>query len=207
MLQPAIAWVGGCNNDITGATSATLSITPQFWSQLGAAIVGVTKATEATFAGSFPPLPPPPLCSRDTLGETGRIDAQIAVDHLTVVREPSASGALGFEFAFARRVVSASAQKVQAVAISLCGLPIVSNGPAVSCPAASRISYRLTFASPRGATYSTTIEARGCEAVAGAVPGSTLSAASRPRFWVTLGRAIGIGNPGHAAFIGTKAAA
>jgi len=189
---------------VTGATETTLvaAAQPEFWSALGEAM-GVPDATQSTFAGSLP-VPKPTLCSPDVLGENGGIDAQIQINRLTVVRVPLGSG---LRFDFARRVVSTSPRKVQAVATLLCELPLVPTSSAASCQAASSASYRLTFNSPAGASYSATVDAKGCEAVSGVVPPDTLTAAIQPTFWVTLAKAIGIANPGHAAFVGTKVAA
>jgi hypothetical protein len=123
-----------------------------------------------------------------------------AVDRLTVIRL-DAIPANHPHFSFPAAVPVSDATKARIVAQALCALRPMPHAT-FACPADLGISYQLDFAVPGRSLPRATIRAGGCEEVSGG--GLAIRwAVGTPTFWTVLGRAMGLANPGHAAFAGT----
>jgi hypothetical protein len=122
-----------------------------------------------------------------------------AVDRLTVSRVNSIPGNHQ-QFSFPATVAVAGAAQARAVARALCALPARPRGP-IFCPIDLGVTYRLGFAVSGPSLPPVTIGAGGCEEASGA--GMARWIGSTPAFWTVLGKAMGLTNPGHSAFVGT----
>ena len=121
------------------------------------------------------------------------------VDRLTVVRLNTIP-ANHPHFSFPATVAVSDATQARTVARALCALQPLPGG-AMACPIDLGIAYRLDFAAAARSLPRVTIQAGGCETVSGA--GLPLWSMRTPAFWSVLGKAMGLTNPGHAAFDGT----
>jgi hypothetical protein len=102
-------------------------------------------------------------------------------------------------YRFAPAVTVSEPGRAQIVARALCALPRLPAGP-FACPADTGTVYLLRFSS-RGRRFPTvTAEATGCEIVHGL--GAARWTPTTPGFWYTLGKVMGIQDPGRATFAG-----
>jgi hypothetical protein len=122
-----------------------------------------------------------------------------AVNRLTVSRL-NALPANSPRFSFPATVAVGDAAQARAVARALCALQPLPRG-VMACPADLGISYRLDFATAARRLPPVSIRAGGCEGVSGA--GLTRWSMRTPAFWAVLGTAMGLADPGHAAFSGS----
>ena len=90
----------------------------------------------------------------------------------------------------ARRWTVRNATKMRKVQRALCALPKQPKG-IYNCPADFGISYRFRFHDARGVLPVVTADPTGCELVTG-LGKATRWAATSPKFWTKLRRAIGI---------------
>ncbi len=103
-------------------------------------------------------------------------------------------------YRFARAVTVSEPGQAEIVARALCTLPRLPAGP-FACPADTGTVYLLRF-STRGRRFPTvTAEATGCEIVHGL--GAARWTPTTPGFWYTLGKVMGIHDPGRTTFAGT----
>jgi len=93
----------------------------------------------------------------------------------------------------AHRWTVRSVTTMRKVQRELCALPKQPKG-IYNCPADLGISYRFRFLGARGVLPAVTADATGCELVTG-IGKATRWAATSPRFWPTLRRAIGLPRP------------
>ncbi|MGH9128049.1 MAG: hypothetical protein ACRDY2_03570 [Acidimicrobiales bacterium] len=108
-------------------------------------------------------------------------------------------------FSFPAKVAVSAPSQLAAVDQAVCSLPPAPKGP-VSCPAELGIDYSLAFSSPsapRADFAAIHVGATDCEIVTGTGSGARTASGS-PAFWDTLGRAMGLANPGDAAFRGKR---
>lgn len=94
----------------------------------------------------------------------------------------------------AHRWTVTSVTTMRRVQRELCALPKQPKG-IYNCPADLGISYRFRFHGARGVLPAVTADATGCELVTG-LGKATRWAATSPRFWPALRRAIGIPRSG-----------
>jgi hypothetical protein len=149
-----------------------------------------SQASPGTMAGkTHPGATPKALCQ--AVGKVDRL----------VMRRSDAFPLNGFHFSFPAVVVVERVALVKDAAEAVCALPRMPSG-IFACPADFGIDYHLTF-SAKGRVFETVVvSATGCETVAGL--GSTKWVARSPRFWLRLGKSMGLASPTYATFRGAQ---
>jgi hypothetical protein len=163
-------------------------------------VAGLAGCGSATGnAASAPAATPTPSASQVRSATSGTLCAGAGtVDRLTVIRLNTIP-ANHPHFSFPATVSVSDATQARTVARALCTLQPLPRGT-MACPINLGIAYRLDFAAARSLPP-VTIQAGGCETVSGA--GLPLWSMRTPAFWSVLGKAMGLTDPGHAAFAGT----
>jgi hypothetical protein len=174
------------------------------------AISGLAIASTAVGPGPVSAMPlrgPAPVAgaaesTTTTIVHTPLCDSAGSVT-LLVVRRTVAFPQNHFRFSFPYSVRVRRASAARKVARALCALPVLPRG-AFSCPADFGILYHLQLARDRQRFRVVTIEATGCEAVQGLATARWV--ARSPKFWRTLGVAMGIRQPAWETFRGRQSA-
>lgn len=86
--------------------------------------------------------------------------------------------------------------RVRHLAVVICRLPRMPYG-IINCPADRGGGYVLEFSAPRERFHAITLQASGCEAVAGTGAGRARWVARTPLFWEQLAHLTGIASPAH----------
>ena len=121
---------------------------------------------------------PPPLLCRSIP----------SLSKLTVVRTGGFPGD-HLQFTFPAKVTVSDQNQVQIVAKALCALPVVRSHGTMSCPSDGGIRYLLTF-SNNDQTFPVVTLGGPCGFIQGLIKGQWTY--QSPRFWHTLGTAMGI---------------
>ena len=121
-----------------------------------------------------------------------------SLDRLTV-RRTDAFPENHLRFSFPADVTVTDALRVRAAARALCSLPRMPSG-VLFCPADFGIVYHLAFTAGERALAPVGVNATGCQWVHGL--GRVRWVARSPRFWATLGGAMGLTSPDSATFRG-----
>lgn len=137
---------------------------------------------------SISPAPPAATLAQDLSG----------LDRL-VVRRSDAFPQNHIHFTFPAAVTVTDVARVRMVARALLTLPAMPKG--IHCPIDLGIVYQLTFFRGGQALPAISIRATGCQQVSGL--GIMRWVARSPGFWRTLGLAMGLAQPGYAAFRGS----
>lgn len=116
-----------------------------------------------------------------------------------VVRRSDAFPQNRTHFGFPAEVTVNDPARVQAVARALLALPAMPSGP-LYIPNDLGITYRLVFATADQSLPAIVVAATGAQTVQGL--GGTRWVARSPRFWATLGSAMGLAQPTNATFRG-----
>jgi hypothetical protein len=150
-----------------------------------------TAAGSASVTSSTPQMSP-----ATSYWSTGsRLMCRLAeADQVTTIIVDRINNGNHYSFAFPSQVVVTDLAGIRSVITALCKLP---NDTVVNPPADHGVYYMLTFAPVAPTFPQILIEATGSGAVAGV---GTPTHAVTPRFWLALGKALGIapGHPAHA---------
>ena len=93
------------------------------------------------------------------------------------------------------RPVPGITARVRQLAVVICRLPRMPHG--IHCPADGGGGYVLEFSAPRERFHGVTLQASGCQAVAGTGAGRARWVARTPLFWEQLAHLTGIASPAH----------
>lgn len=161
---------------LVGATALAGIDSPGAWAAPGATTTSTTTPVTAST----------PLCQ--------------SVPHLDrlVVRRRDAFPQNQMRFSFRSEETVSHPRSVREVAEALCALPVFPGG--VHCPVDLGIVYHLAFFASGQRFHIVSVDATGCQIVRGM--GTPLWAARSPKFWHTLGNAMGLTKAGNATFQG-----
>lgn len=162
-------------------------------------VLGGTALTALDGPGaSATPLPTTTSTTAPVTSSTPLCQSVPQLDRL-VVRRTDAFPQNHIRFTFPNEVTVIHAASVRSVAEALCVLPRMPSTP-MYCPVDLGIVYHLTFTASGETIPTVSVEATGCQVVRGL--GASRWVARSPRFWQTLGKAMGLVKADNATFRG-----